>query len=382
MKLSGLLPAFFLVILFHPLYPQNTDSLIAHLGTADGENKVKTYNELFRAYLPSDPVTAVGYVRQALELAETIGDTKGLAAAYNNLGVVYRNHGALDKALEYYTTSMKLYDSLRNAEGIATTKNNIANIYTIKKDYPLAMRYLEESYALFEELSDPFRMVGSMNNLGNLYQDINQPDKALEYYSRAFELSEKNGARFGDPLTNVGNLHLDRGDYSSAIEFYSKALDIEREANNRIAVVSTLANMGIAYTGMGKHNDGYRCLDEALKLGEELEAVSVLPDIYKAMATIHSERNNWKQAYEMRVRYDDVRDRINSDESNRTIARMEMLLQFEQKEREAGILKKEAEINSLELKNARLFIIMVVLGVIVVIGTINYIYVDRRRKLV
>ena len=37
---------------------------------------------------------------------------------------------------------------------------------------------------------------------------------------------------------------------------------------------------------------------------------------------------------------------------------------------------------SLQLKNSRLFIIMVVLGVFVVIGGINFFYVDRRRKLV
>jgi tetratricopeptide (TPR) repeat protein len=176
-------------LFYSPLFSQNTDSLEAVLDTVQGDAKVKTFNELFRSHLRADPVKAVSYASEALLLATEIGDKKGMAASYNNLGVAYRNQGALDKALEYYITSLGLYDSLGNKEGVATTKNNIANIYSIKKDYSQAMRYLEESYKLFQELNDPFRLVGSMNNLGNLYQDIDLYDKALDYYTQAYALS-------------------------------------------------------------------------------------------------------------------------------------------------------------------------------------------------
>ena len=84
---------------------QAIDSLMAVLDTARNERKVKTLNELFRAYIQSDPLKAIGYTREALSLASDINDKRGKAAAYNNLGVAYRNQGALDKALEYYIPS-------------------------------------------------------------------------------------------------------------------------------------------------------------------------------------------------------------------------------------------------------------------------------------
>ena len=105
------------------------------LDTAKGDRKVKTLNELFRANLNSDPVKALGYAREALNLATEIDDKKGMAASYNNLGIIYRNQGGLDKALDYYLTSLRIYEGLDNKEGIATTKNNIANLYAVKKDY-------------------------------------------------------------------------------------------------------------------------------------------------------------------------------------------------------------------------------------------------------
>lgn len=370
------------ILLYYPLFSQNTDSLEALLDTAQGNQKVKTLNELFRAYLQSEPVKALGYTREALELASEINDKRGMAASYNNLGVAYRNQGALDKALEYYITSLNLYDSLKNDEGVATTKNNVANIYSIKKDYGQAMRYLEESNALFLKLGNPFRIIGSMNNLGNLYQDIDLYDKALKYYTDAYQLSVKNNAKFGDPLNNVGNIYFNQGNYQVAVGYYQQALDIERESNNKLGILSTVTNMGITYTKAKQPKVAERYLEEAMKLSEELQAFTTLPAIYKAGAENYSNQNKWKEAYEMQLKYDEIREKIHSDESSRNIAQMEMVLDFQEKERQIEILKKEDEIKSLQLHNSRLFIIMVILGVIVIIAGINLFYLDRKRKLI
>jgi len=56
------------------------DSLENALKTAKGDLKVKTLNELFRAYINSDPVKAIGFTREALTLATEIEDRKGMAA--------------------------------------------------------------------------------------------------------------------------------------------------------------------------------------------------------------------------------------------------------------------------------------------------------------
>jgi hypothetical protein len=75
-------------------FAQANDSLLAILDTAQGDRKVKTLNELFRANLRSEPVKALAYAREALNLATEISDQRGMAASYNNLGVAYRNQGA------------------------------------------------------------------------------------------------------------------------------------------------------------------------------------------------------------------------------------------------------------------------------------------------
>jgi tetratricopeptide (TPR) repeat protein len=365
-----------------PAVAQNLDSLTAVLDTAQADRKVKTLNELFRAHLRSDPVKALGYSREALNLATEIDDKRGMAASYNNLGVAYKNQGAFDKALEYYIHSMKMYEALDNKEGIATTKNNIATIYSIKKDYAQAMRYLEESNVLFKQLGDEFKLIGSMNNLGNLYSDIQLYEKAYKYYSEAFQLSEQKGAPFPDPVNNMGNIFYKQGNYQKAVEFYQKALEIERSHNNKLGVLNIVTNLGIAFTKAKQPKPAQQYLDEAIALSTELQAFTSLPAIYKASAENFYNQGKMKEAYETQLKYDETREKIYGDESSRNIAQMEMILDFQEKERELDSLKKEDEIKTLELRNSRLFIIMVILGVIIVLALFNLFYLDRKKKLI
>lgn len=376
---------FYTLILFVALNSSlfaQVDSLKNLLDTIQGERKVKALNELFRSYQSSDPVTALGYAREALNVATDVDDKRGMAAAYNNLGVAYRNQGALEKALEYYLTSMKIYTTLDNKEGIATTKNNISNIYSLKKDYEKAMKYLEESNDLFKELGNNNQIIGSMNNLGNLYSDIQLFEKAQKYYSEAYQLSEQNGVKFADPLTNIGNIYFRQGDYDRAIENYQKALTIERENNNQLGVLNIMTNLGITLAKAKQPKPAQEYLENALKMSNELQSYTNLPTVYKATAENYYNQGKFKEAYTTQLKYDEYREKIYGDESSRKIAQMEMIMSFQEKEKEIELLRKNDEIKSLELQKTRLFIICAILGVLVVVAGFNLFYLDRKKKLV
>jgi tetratricopeptide (TPR) repeat protein len=361
------------------VWAQKIDSLEAVLDTARNDRKVKTLNELFRANLQADPVKALGYAREALSLSTEIGDRKGTAASYNNLGVIYRNQGAYDKALEYYFISLKIYEALQNKEGIATTKNNISTIYAIKKEYGQAMKYLEESYNLFVELKDQHRIVGSMNNLGNLNMEIRLFEKATRYFSEASQLSDQLGLKFADPLINLGNIYFRQENYQRAVGQYEKALAVERQAGNRLGALNVLANLGITYTKARQPIKAQEYLSQAEKLSEELKVYSFLPSVYKSWSENFAQAGNWKSAYEMQLKYDEARETIFGEESTRKIAQMEMVMDFQEREKEYDLLQQEGEITKLELRNSRLFIICVILGAFLLLGGLNLALLSKKR---
>ena len=79
----------------------NIDSLERQLSTAKGREKVDILNKICIEYMQSEPSKALDYAKQALTLATSIEYPRGRAAALNNIGVVYKNQGVYDKALDH-----------------------------------------------------------------------------------------------------------------------------------------------------------------------------------------------------------------------------------------------------------------------------------------
>jgi tetratricopeptide (TPR) repeat protein len=359
-------------------YSNTTDSLENVLKTAKGDLKVKTLNELFRAYSSSDPVKAIGYTREALTLATEINDQKGMAASYNNLGVAYRSQGALDKSLEYYLISLRIYDKLKNKDGVATLKSNIGTIYSMKKDYGQAMKYFEEAQQQFIELGEQPKIIGAMNNLGNLHSDLQLYEQALKYYSQASQLSEKAGKIYADPMNNIGNLYFKQGNYQRAVEYYERALKLAQKENNQLTMLNILANLGEVYARAGQGTKAQYYLDSATSLSKQLQAFVYEPTILKSMAYNYAKQNKMKEAYEVMVRYDQTKEKIYGEESSRKIAQMEIALDLQEKEKEIEGLKSADEIKSLQLRNTRMVITLTVLAIIVVFSAVNLFYTRRK----
>ncbi len=293
---------------------------------------------------------------------------------------LWRASCALDKSLEYYLISLRINDKLQNKDGIATTKSNIGTIYSMKKDYGQAMKYFEEAYQQFNELGEQPKVIIAMNNLGNLHSELQLYEQALKYYSQSSQLSEKSGKIYADPLNNIGNLYFKQGNYLRAIDYYEKALKLARKENNELTVLNILANLGEVYArvDLGKKSQLY--LDSALTLCKQLQAFIYEPNILKSMATNYAKQNKMKEAYEVMVQYDQIKDKIYGEESSRKIAQMEIALDLQEKEKQVEALKIQDQVKSLELHNTRMVITAIVLAIIVIFSLGNIYYSKRKRR--
>jgi hypothetical protein len=160
------------------------------------------------------------------------------------------------------------------------------------------------------------------------------------------------------------------------------ALEIERENNNRVGILNSITNIGIAFAKAGQPKPAEKYLEEAETLVEEMEAYSFLPSILKLRSEILFKQGNSRDAYLTFIKYDSLREIIYGQESTRKIVQMELVLDFQEKEKELDMLKKEGEIQSLQLRNSRLFIVMMILGGLIIIGVINLYFMGNKKRLI
>ncbi|MFZ9503156.1 MAG: tetratricopeptide repeat protein [Cyclobacteriaceae bacterium] len=355
------------------------DSLEQQLQTAKGTSRVKVLNLLFKAYINQDPVKATGYTKEALTLATEFEDANGMAASYNNLGVAYKNQGALDKALENYLTAESIYRKTGNRDGAAATHNNIGTIYSLKKDFEKSKQFFEESLKAFSELKDSSRLIITLNNLGNVYSDLGKYQEALDFFNQSTEISEALKLEPTDALLNTGNVLIRQNKAKEALEFLAKAAEKSTGENDQLTLMNVKSSTANALLLLGDLKGSERNLLEALNICRTLQAFYFEPQIFKTLAETYARENRMADAYKMMLEYEQAREKVFSEESGRRIAQMEMVIDIQEKEKQIEALKQEELLKTIELQRTQLAVIVAVISILVIALGINA-FLHRKNK--
>jgi tetratricopeptide (TPR) repeat protein len=138
---------------------------------------------------------AEGHYKEAVATAIEANEQTGLAATYNNIGLIYDSKGDYDKALEWYQKSKKITEQFGDQAGIATTYNNIGGIYDSKGDYDRALEWYQKSLKITGQIGDQAGLAATYNNIGGIYDSKGDYDKALEWYQKSLKITEQIGAK-------------------------------------------------------------------------------------------------------------------------------------------------------------------------------------------
>ncbi|TRX62176.1 tetratricopeptide repeat protein [Fulvivirga sp. M361] len=373
---------FLCLITFNGFTFQNIDSLENRLSSAKGKDRVDILNKIYIGYVQESPTKALSYSKDALDLASVINYPKGRAAALNNIGIVYKNQGVYDKALDYYIESIRISAELEDRMLLASTMNNIGTVYSLKETYDKALIYFIESYETFEKLGRRKQIIGALNNIGNAYSDMGEKKKAMEYYNKSIALAEETGDLLNfDPINNLGNIYFHEGDYPQALNYYEKSKEIAEASNDFRGRAYAMANIGSAYLELNDYDRAESHFNQAIQIATDLKENPILKQIYLGLSTIAFNKKKYKEAYEARLLYDKVKDYVYNEESSRKLARLEMAFEFQQKEKELEILKRTKEITDLKLENNRIVILLGIMGTIILVAIGFILFKLKRAKI-
>lgn len=260
-------------------------------------------------------------IETALEILSEHKDTtsKYTAAAYSDLGMLYREKGDSKMAKVYFQRSMKLFmaHSETNYRGLATVQYNLGvinlekgrvdpgidtlkmaaqslkeggnpdyillakifsslgNSYSNKRQLPDALSYHNKAIAILESRLAPYHpyLAGFYSNIGEVYMGQDSLKTAKRYFERANEIYEHNNDSlskyYAYNLINLGQIHAKSGRFQKGISLNKKADYILLKQNkgkvhwpNGIAYI----NIGNAYQELDDYSNSRMFLDSALTI--------------------------------------------------------------------------------------------------------------------
>ncbi|KPK85054.1 MAG: hypothetical protein AMS27_08440 [Bacteroides sp. SM23_62_1] len=426
----------YLLIIFlpFPVVAQDpVDSLKNILETVDDSTKVQTLLTLSRLYLSRNLLESVNYATSAADLAREIGTpellsdaltTLGAARYYqgnfemareiwvegiellkqmeqtyaedsikkltikndmavllNNVGVIYKNAGEYDKAIEYYQENLRIQEETGNILNMARGRANIGNVYFyFGLDYNKALEYYNTSLELFRQFTEENAeyeqdvlqgrsgMATIYLNIGMVYKEINNMGLAIDNYRKALrifrEIDDKQG--IANTQNQMGLVYLEGGSYEDALTASMNALNLYREIGNRKEVAATLKNVGNIYYRWGRYEQALNYFNQSLALNQELNLKKEVYDVYKDLSDTYATMGNFKLALDNYQRYNELKDSSIREENIKQISELETKYETERVERENMLLNTQNMLQETELKRQRVMIYSLV-GIFLII---------------
>lgn len=304
---------FILFIIISSLYcfansqATKTDSLLKVLAkTGDDTSRVNTLNDLFKENQSVDPSNAFKYAKQALDLAEKINFSKGIASSLNNIGLYYFNNGKSTEALVYYLDAYDIFTMLDNKRGEAITTANIGYLFFSQDNYKKAIEYYFLSLTVSKEMQDSSRVAMLLENIGMIYYAQGNYSKALDLCLKSLKISESINDKKGIAYVygNIGEIYDSQGNLKKTLEYYNKSLTVSKEIGDSAAFATSLTNIGELYLHMGEEKKAIESYQMALKISTDIGYQSGISTCLLNIGDYYLKQENYSKALEYFLKED------------------------------------------------------------------------------
>ncbi len=389
---------------------------------------IKLLNQLAELYIYNKPKVALEKAEQALVLAEIIQYKKGKADAYNCMGVVKKEAGDYDEALNFHLKSLKVRLEMKDLKGIANSLNNIGIVYKELDNYPKALHYYSLALRMMNIIRDERGVAKLYGNIGNVYKRQKKFDQALHYLLANLKIISKRkelkamSSCFGNiggvlaiqknrskallyhfaslrlaqkindkPLiagayNNIGGIYRHQKNYKQALEMFFASLKIKKELKDKRGVAVTFEGIGNTYYNLHQYAEAPKYLDSSLFYAKKIKSWEPYQLVYNSLSILDSARGDFKSAVENYAIQKMYNDSIQDDENSKERIQTQLQHEFDTKAAIARLNIEKAEaISKMEIQNQKLirnsFFAGFLLVLIIAIGILQNLRQNQKAKI-
>jgi transcriptional regulator with GAF, ATPase, and Fis domain len=228
-----------------------------------------------------------------------LDNKEGLAAVYNNLGILELFHGDIPSAENLYTKSLQYEKERFNLRGIAVCYSNLGYLFEDCSNYKKALHFLNEALRIQKLLNDRNSMNVIYNNIGVTFMDNGKYKKADEAFKNAlniaieFNLYKNVIAAYN----NLGALCFRSGDFSKAIDYYEQAIKKSQEHNFTEGICQSYNNLGELFEKRGELNLAFDFYSKANELLPLIADESIKAELFGNLGSVLTQQHKFKEAY-------------------------------------------------------------------------------------
>ncbi len=265
------------------------DSLKLKIRTSKSDSSICYWSDvLAKEYSGINPDSGIFYATQSLKIAKKINKHEYVVDACVSLGIIYRERGEYNTALNYLHEALKLIEDENIDKWYLERVYAALNLaYTEQGNYTVGIEYGFKSLHEIEKSGDTMNMALANNNLANTFFNLKQYEKALKHYKIALVYAVKVKHIYGQSLLNgnLGSVYYEMEKMDSAKIFFDKSLELCKAVEDITGEAIAYGNIGSYYQKKGDNKLAIEYFQKAEKIFDELKMQPNLSDMYYNMAT-------------------------------------------------------------------------------------------------
>ncbi|MDX1627508.1 MAG: tetratricopeptide repeat protein, partial [Fulvivirga sp.] len=301
----------------------------------------------------SEPTEAIDLGERALSLAQEKGFVRLVGEVANILGIHYYSVGNYEKTLDLFYQAQNTYEKLQDSAALSRSYNNIGLVLSDLGRTEETIEYHQLSLNIKQSMGDLAGMANSYSNLGLAYEAIDSLDLAMEYYRKALAIDEQQNDVYGLFIinSNIGHNHFIRENYDSATFYYNRAVMLADQIDNNFNKAELLRDYAALNAAQQEYTRAIEKYNSSLQLAQSIGAKTIIRDAYLGLSRVYEKQENITQAFDYYKKHDSVSNLIYNEERTKMLSEIETNYQIQHSRNEIELLRKEAEIKDLRLRN-------------------------------
>lgn len=316
-----------------------------------------------------DYLGALDLYNKSFEVYLRINDKNGIASVANYIATLYKHTGHYETAVEYYNTALKYYFELKDLTGVTYTLNNIGVMYFWAGNFDKAFDSYNRSLKYSQLLNDSASIGSTLNNLGLLAMAQNENEKAMALFEESLSISQliEDQSSIATAYCNIADVLIRLEKWEEAINYLDLVEMINPIEFSSTIHTNALLDKARVYEKLSRISEASLYYEKAIKSAKDNQLRPILSEIYFDYAQLLSAQNQFEQATAYYKQCIVLRDSMHTDKLNKQLANTQFSIELNEKGRENQQLKRQNEINSLQVEKWKWIMLIAIISAIIIL---------------
>lgn len=335
-----------------------------------------SYNNIGNLYIEKTAYkTTLLYYDSALHIRKLLKDSMAIAQSLNNYGFVYKDLG------DYTNALLKLFEAARYLEkgndvaSLAYCYNFIGSIYLLRKNYAYSTLFYSKALPLLRSINDRSGEAIALHVIGANHYELGQKEKGKAMMLSALDIYKEMGdvRQLANSYSDLSEIYVNENKFDSAEKLSQKAIAYHLQAGVTRNLGTSYIKLALAQEKLGKLNEAIASGNKAYEITKSSGEINSLKKVTQALSRLYSLSGNYAKAYQFQLQYDQLKDSLMNEITEKAIAQMQVKYETEKKDAE---IEKQA----LQIRKKQAQLMLVVFSGIAMIIIAILLYVRHRLK--